>query len=226
MIGELKRTARIMGLFGAVWSFLGLIATVRADPSQGGVLSAQGDSAAGVPPCSACHGQNGEGVASVGPRLAGLSKNYILDQLAAFRTGARKNPIMQPIASALTAEKAGDVADYLSSATAVSRPVPASLDAEVKGRELAEHGRWADGLPACDNCHAPAGVGVAPDFPYLAGQQAGYIEQQIQNWRAGERKGDSLGLMRAAASKLRDDDIAAVAAYFASLPAPKRQGEN
>jgi cytochrome c553 len=30
--------------------------------------------------------------------------------------------------------------------------------------------------------------------------------------------------MQAVAGKLHDDDIAAVAAHFASLPAPKRQG--
>ena len=58
------------------------------------------------------------------------------------------------------------------------------------------------------------------DFPYLAGQQADYIIEQIKNWRTGQRGGDPLGLMKAVAAKLDDDDIAAVAAYYASLPAP------
>ena len=168
----------------------------------------------------------GKGLASVGPRLAGLSKTYILKQLAAFRTDTRKNAVMQPIASAVSQAEADDVADYFSDVTANSRPAPVPANITAKGKEFAEHGRWADGLPACENCHAPNGVGVAPDFPYLAGQQADYIVRQIQDWRSGQRAGDPLGLMKAVAGKLDDDAVAAIAAYYASLPAPQRQGEN
>jgi len=199
---------------------------VQADPSKGAALAQQGDAAAGVVPCAACHGPSGGGIASIAPRLAGLSKTYILNQLTAFRTGARKNAIMQSAASAVTPAEANDLADYFSTVTAASQPAPAAADIAAKGKEFAERGHWADGLPACQNCHAPNGIGVAPDFPYLAGQQADYIEQQIKNWRTGQRGVDPLGLMKTVADKLDGDAVAAVAAYYASLPAPRRQGEN
>ena len=42
--------------------------------------------------CSSCHGVNGRGI--IGPNLVGKSKEYILEQLHAFKTGKRKNYVM------------------------------------------------------------------------------------------------------------------------------------
>lgn len=39
------------------------------------------------------------------PRLAGVSTAYLRSQLEAFASGTRKNPIMQPIAQALSPEQ-------------------------------------------------------------------------------------------------------------------------
>jgi cytochrome c553 len=133
---------------------------------------------------------------------------------------------MQPVAAILSPPQAADVADYFSSVRAPSHPVSAAAALLTAGQALAERGRWSDGLPACDDCHAAKGIGVIPSFPYLAGQQADYLTRRIRAWRDGESHDDALGLMRAVASKLRDPDIAAVAAYYASLTAPARQGEN
>ena len=209
----------------AIWVFGG-VGAVRADSEKGAEIAQHGAPSAGAPACAACHGEKGEGAAMSAPRLAGLSKAYILRQLAAFRSGARKNPIMQPIAGALAPAQSEDVADYFSGAIAESQPVPSPKDIAKQGRDLAQRGRWSGGVPACETCHAPGGVGVAPTFPYLAGQDADYIKQQINDWRTGDRSGDPLGLMKAVASRLSASDIAAVAAYYASLSAPKRQGEN
>lgn len=226
MITKWTKSVWIVSLLGFACLPMGMAGTVHADPGKGAAIAQQGDATAGVPPCSTCHGQSGEGMASIAPRLAGLSKTYILNQLTAFRTDTRKNAIMQPAASSITTAQANDLADYFSNATAASQPAPAPANIVAKGKELAERGVWADGLPACENCHAPNGIGVAPDFPYLGGQQADYIVQQLKDWRAGQRGVDPLGLMKAVAGKLDDDSFAAVGVYYASLPAPKRQGEN
>jgi len=42
--------------------------------------------------CSSCHGVNGEGI--IGPKLVGLSKDYILKSLKDFKSGKRKNYVM------------------------------------------------------------------------------------------------------------------------------------
>ena len=85
------------------------------------------------------------------------------------------------------------------------------------GAWLATRGRWADGLPACAQCHGPGGVGVGTRFPPLAGQTADYISAQLKAFRSGDRPAGPLGLMQAVASKLHADDVQAVSTYYASL---------
>ncbi len=65
--------------------------------------------------CSACHGLNGISVADHIPNLAGQKPEYIAAQLAAFRSGARKNEIMSVIAPQLSKADIENVAAYFSS---------------------------------------------------------------------------------------------------------------
>jgi cytochrome c553 len=67
----------------------------------------------------------------------------------------------------------------------------------------------------CAACHGAAGVSVGETIPNLAAQRAGYIEAQLKAFKEGTRKAP---IMNAIAAQLGADDIANVAAYFASLP--------
>ena len=67
----------------------------------------------------------------------------------------------------------------------------------------------------CAACHGGNGVSVGAFIPNLAGQKVGYLTDQLQAFKAGERKSD---LMNAIASQLEDQDIENVATFFASLP--------
>ncbi len=69
---------------------------------------------ANVPACMACHGPTAGGIGTF-PRLAGQRYHYIIQQLKYFHKGERVNPIMQPIAAALTVPEMHDLAAYLSS---------------------------------------------------------------------------------------------------------------
>jgi cytochrome c553 len=69
---------------------------------------------------------------------------------------------------------------------------------------------------ACGACHGPAGVSAAPATPNLAGQKAGYLEGQLKAFKAKTRVNP---FMNPVAAGLSDDDIHALAAYWASLPA-------
>ena len=74
-----------------------------ADPEQGKQLAAAGKPAAGVQACVACHGQAGiTPTGGIFPNLAGLTPEYIAKQLADFRQGTRKQPLMNTIAQALS----------------------------------------------------------------------------------------------------------------------------
>ena len=45
-----------------------------------------------APPCAECHTVNGQGMVGI-PDIAGLPANYLLEQLAAFRSGARTSAL-------------------------------------------------------------------------------------------------------------------------------------
>lgn len=85
------------------------------------------------------------------------------------------------------------------------------------GGNIAANGLWSKGVPGCNQCHGPEGRGVGPNFPRLAGQSAAYITSQIEAWTAGTRANDPLSLMNGIAHKLSEDEVKAVASYYASL---------
>lgn len=195
--------------------------------AQDGSAIASNGTAAGAPACMSCHGAHGEGSAENGfPRLAGLNATYLVHQLASFADGTRKNDIMPDIAKALTPEECQAVAAfYAGQQVTESAEVPAP-DAKLaaRGAELAVNGDWSHGVPGCGQCHGPVGQGVGTAFPRLAGQTASYIENQIAAWKDGKRSNDPLHLMSGIAHKLSDDDVKAVAAYYADLNAASKGG--
>ena len=67
----------------------------------------------------------------------------------------------------------------------------------------------------CAACHGATGVSVSDAIPNLAGQKSAYIESQLKALKEGTRKNQ---IMSAIASQLGPDDIANVAAFFASQP--------
>ncbi len=72
----------------------------------------------------------------------------------------------------------------------------------------------------CAACHGANGVSVSDTIPNLAAQRAGYLEAQLKAFKEGTRKAQSAtspaAIMNAIATQLSADDIANVAAYFAS----------
>lgn len=65
--------------------------------------------------CAACHGATGVSVSDTIPNLAGQRADYLEAQLKALKEGTRKNPIMNAIASQLSADDMADVALYFAS---------------------------------------------------------------------------------------------------------------
>lgn len=68
----------------------------------------------------------------------------------------------------------------------------------------------------CALCHGEKGESASEDFPRLAAQHESYLAKQLQDFTAGRRE----GLMVRMARGLTDGDIAAIARYYASQPAP------
>ena len=86
---------------------------------------AQGDLKAGTEKarhCQACHGKGGRSTKDTYPILAGQHSKYIVKQLKAFKSGTRKDPIMNGMASKLSVQDMEDVAAYFSSNAPIITP--------------------------------------------------------------------------------------------------------
>jgi len=192
---------------------------------DGGAIVERGNGK-GATACATCHGADGIGLAAAAfVRLAGLNEAYIAKQLRDFKRGARVNPVMQPMAAALSDAEIAAVARYDASRPAPKAPAepPGAAELRRRGEMLARDGLWAKDVPACFQCHGPEGKGVPPHFPSIAGQPSGYIAEQFAAWREGRRKNDPVALMKTVAERLAPDDIKAVALFLASHSAPGRQ---
>lgn len=77
-----------------------------------------GDPAAGQKKsqtCVACHGPDGNSTAPDFPKIAGQHEDYLVKALKDYKSGARKNPIMAPMAANLSVRDIDDLAAYYSS---------------------------------------------------------------------------------------------------------------
>lgn len=72
----------------------------------------------------------------------------------------------------------------------------------------------------CATCHGPQGQAASPIFPSLAGQNREYLAKQLQDFKAGRRKSET---MTPQVAELPNAEIAALAAWFSEQPA-KRHG--
>ena len=94
-----------------------LIVAVALLAVAGNVLAA-GDAAAGkskAASCAACHGPGGNSVNPIWPKLAGQHAAYLVKQLKAFKSGARKDPLMSPMAAPLSDQDMENLGAYFAS---------------------------------------------------------------------------------------------------------------
>jgi cytochrome c oxidase subunit 2 len=173
-------------------------------------------------PCSACHGQNGEGnLAMNSPKLAGLDANYLKRQLNNYKLGIRgADPAdtlgmqMRGMASTLVDAAAIDnVVAYIGGFPNV--PATQTITGDI------EHGEAL--YQTCRNCHGEAGQGIwAMNAPRSAGMDDWYMAAQLRNFRDGLRgvhKQDYYGRQMAQMAKMlnEDQEINDLIAYINTL---------
>jgi len=165
--------------------------------------------------CIACHGEDGNGLIPMFPKIAGLQESYILKQLRDFQSGRRKSDVMAPVIAALKPDDFAGLAAHFSAQPqkpgVVTDPKAASF-----GKLLYFDGNEETGVPACVGCHKPRGSGHLT-YPRIGGQHAEYVTQQLKNFASGERANDVSRFMRVIAQRLSEDEIAGVATYLAGL---------
>ena len=178
--------------------------------------------------CASCHGAEGISVAPVNPHLAGQHPQYTTLQLDHYKSGLRKNPIMNAMAAQLTADEQRALGIYY----ADKKPKPGAAKDKAMaelGQKIYRGGNAKTGLPPCSSCHSPNGAGIPVLYPRLAGQYADYVYAQLQGFVRGDRGGemktqqgriveDTQGkVMANIASKMSDREMRAVAEYVSGL---------
>jgi cytochrome c553 len=179
------------------------LATLESDPRASGA-------------CARCHGDQGQPpLSNLVPVLHGQPADYLLGSLQAYADGRRRSGIMQPLAADLRAEDMRELADYYAGLTPPQEPSKITDAALVeRGRKLAVEGLPDAGVPPCATCHNNVGP-----YPRLAAQHAAFMVEQLRLRKAGLGPyTDSAAIMTPIAQRLSDEDIEAVASYFATLP--------
>ncbi|AFJ02766.1 Cytochrome c4 [Methylophaga frappieri] len=182
-------------------------------------LAAAGDVSAGKQKsaaCAACHAADGNSPSPDFPKLAGQNAGYIAKQLSDFKSGARENAIMAPIAQGLSEQDMLDLAAYFASQEVAAGAV--AEDLIEAGRQLYRGGNAQSGVPACMACHGPNGKGIpSAKWPMLSSQYSKYTETQLHQFAKGNRANDPNSMMRDIAGRLSEAEIKAVSAYVSGL---------
>jgi YVTN family beta-propeller protein len=171
----------------------------------------KGDAAAGrskAAQCVACHGPMGASTNADWPNLAGQKCAYLVEQLQAFRSGARKDPVMTAIAQQLALKDVSDLAAYFSA-------LPGAPPVHAAPTVGADIDRGFSISSQCTACHGLTGMSPttarAAAWPNLAGQKYAYLLRQLQVFREGGRRSS---LMSPMAQRLSPQDARDIAAYF------------
>ena len=99
---------------------------------------------------------------------------------------------------------------FLSIALFFAASVGFNQVATAQGDAAAGEGKVA----LCASCHGTGGVSQIPQNPNLAGQNAGYLVKQLEDYQSGARTDLT---MTAMVATLSEQDILDIAAYYASL---------
>ena len=167
--------------------------------------------------CAACHGIDGNSRISLYPSLAGRSTEYLQKQLHDFKVGRRENAIMQGLVVTLSDDDIVFLSNYYAAMIPVEGKTSADLETMKLGEKIFRGGNMKTGVSACMSCHGPSGHGLRPWFPWLAGQHAAYLQNQLLEFKNGIRTNDHNGMMSSITFRMSLREIQAVSEYISSL---------
>jgi cytochrome c553 len=186
-----------------VWIFGALLSLPALWPSPSWAETVEEKAAT----CEACHGEDGHPLAPEIPVIFGQQEGYLYLQLRDFKTGARKNDVMNGIAGELSKDEMKALAANFAARTwprleQTATPEQASVATQVN----------ISGM--CTSCHMDGFVG-ASTAPRLAGQQQPYLELTLHQFKTKERANNPG--MSGIVGTYPDADLGAMAAYLGSL---------
>src|SRR5215831_10289922 len=155
--------------------------------------------------CGACHGENGIPQQKIMPMIWGQQQGYLYLQLRDYKSGARQNDIMSPIAQSLGRDDMLALALYFS-----KKPWP-DLQQPRAPADVASRAQKAINSIVCTSCHQSNFQGEGTQ-PRLAGQRKDALQQSMLDFRTRKRANNPgmTDLMLA----ISEQDVADCAAYL------------
>jgi cytochrome c553 len=158
--------------------------------------------------CAACHGENGVPQQETMPVIWGQSQGYLYLQLRDYKSGARKNDIMSPLAQTLERD------DMMALALFFSQKKWPDLQQPPSPSDVTARATRANTAIGCTGCHQANYQGEGTQ-PRLAGQTREYLQQSMLDFR-NRTRGNNPGMTDLMLA-ISEDDIAACAQYLAGL---------
>jgi cytochrome c553 len=160
--------------------------------------------------CAGCHGENGISQTENIPSLAGQPDQFIQWQLVFFRSGARKNELMQPIVEQINNEDIRNLGAYFASLA------PPKASTQDDNPDLSQKGAQAAVGRRCASCHTDTFAGTKA-VARIAGQREEYLLKALHDYKSGVRSGGGGAAMADVAYPLSEEEITALAHYLAHL---------
>jgi cytochrome c553 len=186
----------------AVLALTALLGTMLPAPSPAETIAEKAQL------CAACHGENGIPQQTSTPVIWGQYQGYLYLVLRDYKSGARKNDIMSPLAQTLERD------DMMALALYFSQKRWPDLQQPQAPPDVATRATRVNASVGCTGCHQGAYQGEGTQ-PRLAGQSREYMQQTMLDFRTRAR-GNNPGMTDLMLA-ISDDDIAALAQYMAGL---------
>ncbi len=159
--------------------------------------------------CLSCHGESGISQAENTPSLAAQPDRFLQWQLVYFRSGARKNELMGPIAEQLSNTDIRDFAAYFGAFKAQG----VSSSARDDSPELTEAARKAIAAGRCASCHGDNLTG-SEAVVRIARQREDYLNKALHDCGSGQPVGGGVAGMADVGYSLSKEHLAALANYL------------
>ncbi|WP_425409834.1 c-type cytochrome [Hyphococcus sp.] len=181
--------------------------------------------------CAPCHGAPGEMVNPLygsmlpaPPKLETYAPNWSDEELfwivkhgiqyagMPAWSGTGRDDEIWPVVAFLRQLPTQNSSQYLQMAKGNVQFDPYEADA------LIHQGRTTAALTACARCHdTPAAAPTSSQVPRLAGQPADYLAAALRQYRNDSRQS---GMMEPVAAEMNDEDIQALAEFYATMSSP------
>lgn len=129
--------------------------------------------------CGMCHGKDGNSPSQGAPSIAGITEDYYLHSMHAYKHGARKSDMMKNFIAGVTDEDNKKLAKYYVQQTFKAAEQKVDATKAQAGEKL--HNRY------CEKCHENNGKITTFNYGVLAGQWMPYLELTMKEYLEKKR---------------------------------------